>query len=693
VSLRERHITVTGWLPRLVARVPATVHAKLLVSFLAIAALLIVMGIVGLHVLSGVNDRAEELVKLQQKIAAYRQIQRDVSLPSSWTWNERTLEAARSQLNQFRHDFDRLPSVPPEEAAALARIREEQDALATALDELFNLTRTGQAAAAREFQLAQASPIAENLERLTNEAVNKAEVDMAVRIQATQDAYRTSRWVVIGFAGGSLALALTLGYAMSWSLIGPVTLMHARLRLVASGDFSQRVEVPNRDELGALTRQFNQMAAQLDDSYATLQDRTRELSESLDQQTATSDILRLFSRSPTDVQPVFEAIVTNGARLCGGEQCLLVGLEGGALIRLASHNFHPEGEVSLRALFPAPLTRSYTSGRAILERQTVHVPDIAADPEYGPKHLAAMVGYRAAIGIPLIRESRPIGALVVTRESVGRFSPRQVDLLQTFADQAVMAIENARLFQETADKSRQLEAASRHKSEFLASMSHELRTPLNAILGFNEMILGEVYGEVPPDLKEPLTDIMNSGKHLLRLINNVLDLSKIEAGRMDLALDDYSVQDTVERVRASLHPLAVDKGLDFVVSVPEGLPLAYGDAGRVAQCLTNLAGNALKFTRRGRVEIGVERQGDLLVYRVADTGIGMAPDRLATVFDEFRQADATIASEFGGTGLGLSITKKFVEMHGGRIWVESELGKGSTFLFSVPLRVAEGQTP
>jgi len=272
----------------------------------------------------------------------------------------------------------------------------------------------------------------------------------------------------------------------------------------------------------------------------------------------------------------------------------------------------------------------------------------------------------------------------------GTFAQEIVDLLQTLATQSVLAIQNARLFREIADKSRQLEVASQHKSEFLANMSHELRTPLNAILGFNEMILGKVYGEVPADLQEPLNDIQNSGKHLLRLINNVLDLSKIEAGRMELTLADYSVQDTVESVRASLRALAEDKGLEFVAAVPEDLPLAHGDGGRIVQCLMNLAGNSLKFTRQGRVEIAVELRGDLLVYRVADTGIGIAADKIETLFAEFRQGDATITREFGGTGLGLSITKKFVELHRGRIWVESELGSGSTFFIAIPLRVDGG---
>ena len=238
----------------------------------------------------------------------------------------------------------------------------------------------------------------------------------------------------------------------------------------------------------------------------------------------------------------------------------------------------------------------------------------------------------------------------------------------------------------------ELKQASQAKSDFLASMSHELRTPLNAILGFNEMILGGIYGDVPPELKGPLTDIQNSGKHLLRLINDVLDLSKIEAGRMDLSPSDYVVADTVETVRTALASLAAQKGLDLVATVAEDIPVAYGDGGRIAQCLMNLVGNALKFTREGRVEIAADLDGDLLGYRVRDTGVGIPADRLEAVFGEFRQADPTVAAEFGGTGLGLSITKKFVEMHGGRIWVESEVGKGSTFAFTIPLRIERTPT-
>ncbi len=235
----------------------------------------------------------------------------------------------------------------------------------------------------------------------------------------------------------------------------------------------------------------------------------------------------------------------------------------------------------------------------------------------------------------------------------------------------------------------QLAQSSKAKSEFLANMSHELRTPMNAILGFTEMLLDDLYGEVPAALKEPIMDIQVNGRHLLRLINDVLDLSKIEAGHMELALGEYSVREVVDIVHVSLRSLAAEKGLEFTTSVPNDLPVAYGDNRRLTQCLMNLAGNAIKFTKQGRVEIGVELAGDELIYRVSDTGIGIPKDELENVFAEFRQVDATVTREFGGTGLGLSITKKFVQMHGGRIWIESEVGKGCTFYFSVPLRVKD----
>ncbi len=248
--------------------------------------------------------------------------------------------------------------------------------------------------------------------------------------------------------------------------------------------------------------------------------------------------------------------------------------------------------------------------------------------------------------------------------------------------------EQRRTAQQLRALNAELERASKAKSDFRASMSHELRTPMNAILGFTEMIRDGIYGDIPDDIREPVGDIHTCGKQLLGLINNVLDLSKIEAGRMDLALGDYVVDDVVSPVRQALHALAAAKGLDLAVTIPAETPLCFGDGKRLTQCVMNLAGNALKFTREGRVEVRVEVQDDDLLFAVADTGIDIPAEQVGHIFEEFRQADVTVSREFGGTGLGLSITRKLVELHGGRIWVESVEGKGSTFFFRVPVRLA-----
>jgi signal transduction histidine kinase len=423
--------------------------------------------------------------------------------------------------------------------------------------------------------------------------------------------------------------------------------------------------------------------------FKELEARTDSLARSVAQLTALSEVGQALS-STLDLETVLKTIAARAIELSGQDAGVIYeydpSTEGFEL--RATQNFDAQSVAGLRG---AAIRKGEGAvGTCVVTREPTQVPDTYA-PDY-PARLRDILdlgGFRAVLAVPLLREDQIIGALMVIRRTPGPFSADVVQLLETFASQSALAIQNARLFREIADKGRQLEVASRHKSDFLASMSHELRTPLNAILGFIELILDQIYGEVPADLQEPLADIQASGKHLLRLINNVLDLAKIEAGRMELALTDYSVQDTVERVHQTLRPLAADKGLEFLATVPPDLPFAHGDPGRITQCLMNLAGNSLKFTKAGKVEISVEQQGGQLVFRVADTGIGIAPDKIDSLFTEFKQTDATIAGEYGGTGLGLSISRKFVEMHGGRIWVESELGHGSTFIFELPLRAGE----
>jgi PAS domain S-box-containing protein len=413
-----------------------------------------------------------------------------------------------------------------------------------------------------------------------------------------------------------------------------------------------------------------------------------ETKEALEQQKASGEVLAAISSSIADAQPVFDKIIESCERLFAGRivGLNLVGEDG--LIRIGA--YHGTGRENFERIFPLPLDAGSGSGLAIVEARIVHYPDAQHGEEVPPatRQGCTAVGIKSVIFSPVLWEGRGVGAIFVGRDFISSFSEKEISLLRTFCEQAAIAIQNARLFREIEAKSRQLEVASEHKSQFLASMSHELRTPLNAILGFNEMILDGVYGDLPEDVKAPLENIQSSGKHLLRLINNVLDLAKIEAGRMELSLADYSVQDTVASVHSTLKALAADKGLEFLASVPNDLPLGYGDGGRIAQCLMNLAGNSIKFTKAGKVEIAVEQKDGLLVYRVADTGIGIPPDKIGSLFTEFKQTDATIASEYGGTGLGLSISRKFIEMHGGRIWVESEPGKGSTFVFEIPLRAA-----
>ena len=425
--------------------------------------------------------------------------------------------------------------------------------------------------------------------------------------------------------------------------------------------------------------------------FKELETRTEALGNSVQKLTALSEVGQAIA-STLELDRVLQTIAQHAVQLTGLDGASIYEYdEANEVFRVqAADNLAP---AFLQAIRNTPIRKGDgTVGGVAITQEPVQVSDIVDDSyRSSRKDLLIRAGYRAILTVPLLHEDRIIGALSVTRKAPGPFAEEIVDLMKTFASQSAMAIQNARLFREIEEKGKQLEEASKHKSQFLASMSHELRTPLNAILGFNEMILGDVYGEVPGDMKEPLTDIQTSGKHLLRLINNVLDLAKIEAGRMELAVDDYSVHDTVESVRSTLRPLAEAKGLELAVDVPPDIPLARGDGGRITQCLMNLAGNSLKFTKQGSVGISVALANGTLTYKVQDTGIGIPADKIGSLFTEFKQTDATIASEYGGTGLGLSITKKFIEMHGGRIWAESEPGSGSTFIFEVPLRADEAR--
>ena len=513
-----------GGLVRRVARLRVSVHAKLLGAFLLIALLLIAMGATSLRSIASVAHQSRLLDQARERVDASRQIEHALGVQMSFTRNalllrdDATIQSMFRENNRFYDTFNRLETgATPEQRETIQGLRGAQDRVMATVARIAALIRDEKADEAMALHLNEGYPLYREIATLVTRAVRAEEAGMGRLREGVETTYRRALLLTGGFAAASIVLALGLGFVISWSFILPVRQAEGFLGQVAKGDFSASIDVPNRDEFGALARQMNEMS--------------RELHQLYDAQRRAAHQLR----------------VLNG----------------------------------------------------------------------------------------------------------------------------------------------ELEQASRAKSNFLASMSHELRTPMNAILGFTEMIRDGLYGEIPPEIQEPVSDIHTCGKQLLGLINNVLDLSKIEAGHMELALGEYVVEDIVSTVKGSLRSLAATKGLDLVTTVSPDLPLAVGDGKRITQCLMNLAGNALKFTREGRVEIRAEREGEHLRFAVADTGIGIPADQLDGIFEEFRQADATVSRDFGGTGLGLSITRKLVELHGGRIWVESVPGQGSTFFFSIPLRVAK----
>jgi PAS domain S-box-containing protein len=644
---------------------------------------------------------------------------------------------------------------------------------------------------------------------------------------------------------------------------------------VASADnkMSRRRITPANVELFALLCQ--QLATALEEARLYAEARAREeevaarnrdLTEALEQQTATSDILRVISSSPTALQPVFDAILRNAIRLCGGTQGVIVRFDGHMLHLAGRQNTRSEATEALEVIFPAPPSRAVATGRAVLNRAVVHIPDVGQDPEYHPV-LKRTSGVRSLLSVPMLRENTVIGAFAIGRTTVGPFTDKQIALLKTFADQAVIAIENvrlftelqtrteqltrsvdeltalgevsralsstldletvlhiivsragqlaradgcaiyelqegteefqvrathnfdasfvealrgmplrkgegamgratetreplqvvdiavpgayqsrvrdvligagyralisvpmlfeeqiigslslvrkasgefpdevvellknfatqsvlaiqnARLFRELADKSRQLEVASQHKSEFLANMSHELRTPLNAVIGFSEVLLERMFGEVNEKQAEYLQDILASGRHLLSLINDILDLSKIEAGRMELALAPFHVPAAIDNAVTLVRERASRHGIALHVDVDSRLGEVVGDERKIKQVLLNLLSNAVKFTPEGgRISLKAGLTDGSVEISVTDTGIGIAPEDQGAIFEEFRQVGGDYTRKLEGTGLGLTLTKKFVELHGGRIWVESEVGRGSTFTFTLPIR-------
>jgi signal transduction histidine kinase len=412
-----------------------------------------------------------------------------------------------------------------------------------------------------------------------------------------------------------------------------------------------------------------------------------ELRETLEQQTATAEVLRVISSSPGALQPVFDAMLDKATRICDAKFGALGLYENGGFRFKAEHDLPPAFSAFLKANDPLPVVRGGAIERMMRTREVVHIADLKNDANRHPQRLALvdLGGAQTMLWVPIVKEDEVAGIIGIFRTEVQPFTDEQIDLVKSFADQAVIAIENTRLINEIRDKSRQLEIASQHKSQFLANMSHELRTPLNAIIGYTEMMADGLYGDVSDKAQGVLERVQANGKHLLGLINDVLDLSKIEAGQLVLAVEEYAVVEMVAAVMAATESLARAKNLTLGSNVAPGLPTGMGDARRLTQVLLNLVGNAIKFTDQGGVEIRVVQRGDRFDIAVVDSGPGIAPADQAKIFEEFQQVDNTSTRKKGGTGLGLSISRRIVELHGGRITVESEVGKGSTFRISIPV--------
>ncbi|MGQ0512512.1 MAG: ATP-binding protein [Betaproteobacteria bacterium] len=498
-------------------------------------------------------------------------------------------------------------------------------------------------------------------------------------------------WRSVALIAAGLLISALVAMWLARSMVHPIRTLQEGAARIGAGDLEQSIDIRSGDELEALAGEFNRMSARLRESYAGLEqkveDRTAELQETLRHQKATSGILGIIASSVADTQPVFDAIARAAAEVIQNARVQLFLVRDGMLHHVGGTGLTAEQSEKLRGLFPSALEKSSYAGAAVLEKRVIHIPDVSAEqnrPEIS-REVSERTGLRAILVVPMMREGEAIGCITTSFTEPGSFSEKQIALLKSFSDQAVIAIENARLFREIQDKSQQLEIANRHKSDFLANMSHELRTPLNAIIGFSEVLVDRMFGEVNDKQLDYLRDIHSSGKHLLSLINDILDLSKIEAGRMELDLADFDLRGALENAITLIRERAQRHGIALELEVDASLGAFRADERKFKQIMLNLLSNAVKFTPEGgKVSVRARPAGASLEVAVADTGVGIAPEDQQLVFEEFKQVGRDYTKKAEGTGLGLALTRRFVELHGGRISLESAPGKGSTFTITFP---------
>lgn len=439
------------------------------------------------------------------------------------------------------------------------------------------------------------------------------------------------------------------------------------------------------------------MADELQNSNFTLEEKldelTRDLQECLAQQTATSEILRVIASAPTELQPVLDTVAENAARVCGANDAVIFLVKDKVLWRASVYG---SLIMSMAGEAGPPIDRGNVPGRAVVERRTIHIHDLqaVADQYPGASTRGIAQGVRTELSTPLLREGEPIGVILIRRTEVRPFTEKQIDLFKTFADQAVIAIENVRLFQEIQNKNRQLEVANerlqeldRLKSDFVANVSHELRTPLTAIKGAIDLLLREVAGPLNEKQTHYLARVRSNTHRLAGLIMDVLDLSKIEEGKIELHAAPVSLAGLVHEIVETLQPIATEKKVVLQAAIPESSLLVWADRDKITQVLTNLIGNAVKFIPTGgKVNVSATIEGGEWVrVSVIDDGPGISQDEKDRIFDKFYQIAEVGGAKPKGTGLGLAISKALVELHGGKIWLESELNHGSTFHFTLPV--------
>ena len=553
--------------------------------------------------------------------------------------------------------------------------------------------------------------IAENADlsvRLTaavDRLVWEAESDVSSSAKGALSVQRLSARILLSFAILSLLSSILIVWLyVGRNLIRRLMRLNEGMLAIAGGSHHRPIDVSGSDEvaeMGRVVEIFRKNTLERDELLAEkaqaadrleqqVKERTVELAQSVEELRALGDVSQAVN-STVDLETVLSTIVAKATQLSSTEAGAIYVFDDAAQEFRLRATYGMDDKIIAEIRDRHMHIGETAIGKAAEQRMPVQIPDVQNDPSAPVLDVIVRAGFRALLTVPLLVADRIVGALVVRRRRPGEFPKGTVDLLQTFAAQSVLAIQNARLFSEIEEKSRQLAEASQHKSQFLANMSHELRTPLNAILGYTELILDSVYGEMPEKARSVLDRVQRNGRHLLGLINDVLDLSKIEAGQLVLSLADYSLKDVVHGVFSAVEPLASEKKIVFKVEVATDLPPGRGDERRITQVLLNLVGNAIKFTDQGEVTIRASATDGSYNLSVHDTGPGISEADQAKLFQEFQQADNSITRKKGGTGLGLAISKRIVEMQGGRIWVVSRLGQGSTFSFSLPVMVEQAR--